>query len=455
MNKYTVLVLFIIVSTLEAQNPDLSLSKINYGTMRSVHNARSLAMGGTGIAGGFAVHSAMLNPALISSNTNQIAVSALGTIYNREEDRSYPYYDNFGGFVDYGSYAYNSNTYGDFGLNAIIKLPFLENNNLNFGIGYNSLIDFNYDYLEEVRSTAFGDALLAYNKIKSDGLFKEINFVLGGDLIPGVAAGIKLGLVTGTVSQKLEILPVEDDLEDIHHIETNEISLSNTPLNVTFGLNYQHDEQFAVATVIKLPLTLETENNYSIKTNNVEMLPGLPLPQNQDLVYAAGTADFDSVAQTVFSRKLKYPLSLGIAVDYRFTNQLEARIHAEFEYTFWSQVSDSYYSDLKFSDTYAIRLGVEHIFFDKMPFRVGFNYQPLKENKQYTRSVLTLGVGLLFDSFEIDLSGGLENLTTNQLDLFDDGTYPPLESRPDFIDRVQTNYLYGMIEFRFMFDSVF
>ena len=100
-------------------------------------------------------------------------------------------------------------------------------------------------------------------------------------------------------------------------------------------------------------------------------------------------------------------------------------------------------------------MGIEHIFFDKLPFRVGFNYQPLKENRRYTRSVLTLGVGLLFENFEIDLSGGMESLTTNQSDMFDDGNYPPLESRVDDTDRVQSNYLYGMIEFRYGLDSIF
>ena len=152
---------------------------------------------------------------------------------------------------------------------------------------------------------------------------------------------------------------------------------------------------------------------------------------------------------------MKYPLSLGIGIEYRFTNVLEARINADFEYTFWSKFEDDLNPDIDFSDTYAIRVGLEHIFFDKMPFRVGFNYQPLKENRQYTRTVLTLGIGVLFDNLEVDLSGGLEGLTTNQFDLFDDGNYPPLVSRADPVDRVQSNYLYGMIEFRFGLDSIY
>jgi hypothetical protein len=452
MNKYVALIFLFLISTLAAQNTDLTRSQINYGTFRDFHNARSLGMGGSGIAGGFAIHSAMLNPALITQNQNNIEVSALGLVYNLEEDRSYPYYDNFGGFVDYGTYVFNSNTYGDFAINAIYRLPILSAYNLNVGLGYNSLIGFNYDYLEEVRSDQFGDDLLAYNKINSDGIFKEVNVVLGANLIPSVGLGLKLGFLTGSVSQKLEVFPVDEDLQNIHQLETNEISLKSTPLNVNIGLNYRYNEQFSVATIIKFPFTLETENRHVIKTNRDATSPGLPVPPEYIPDYSEGTSGFDSTAQMTFNRKIDYPLTLGIGFDYRFTNILEARIHAEFEYAFWSQFSDSYYNNVTFSDNYAIRLGVEHIFFDKMPFRVGFKYQPLKENRRYTRSVLTLGVGLLFDTFEIDLSGGIESLTTIQSDLFDDGSYPPLESRINLNDRVQTNYFYGMVEVRIELD---
>jgi hypothetical protein len=39
--------------------------------------------------------------------------------------------------------------------------------------------------------------------------------------------------------------------------------------------------------------------------------------------------------------------------------------------------------------------------------------------------------------------------------LFDDGNYPPLESRADLTDRVQNNFLYGMIEFRYGLNNLF
>lgn len=430
MNKYVILLILIISSTVFADLPDLTVSKLSHGSMNQFYNARTLAMGGTGIAGGAAVHGAMLNPALIVLGEKQIEFSVLGTLYNLEEDRSYPYYDNFGGFIDYGSYVYNSNTYADLGFSAIIRLPFLEAINLTAGLSVNSWLDFNYNYLEEVRSNAFGDALLAYNKINSEGILREYGFTLGAELIEQVTLGIKVGIVDGSIDRRMEIVPKDESLEDIYMLETREIALKNMPFNINIGLHYRYDEQFAVGAVVKLPLTIETDEKWT------GQIP-------------------DGNNSTELSNKLKYPLSLAAGIDYRFTNILEARLNFDFEYTFWSEFKDDFNQNLSYSDTYALRVGVEHIFFDKMPFRVGFNYQPLKENKQYTRTVLTAGVGILFDNFEVDISAGLEGFTTNQTDLFDDGLYPPLVSRADNIDRVQANFLYGIMELRFALDSIF
>ena len=455
MKKGYILLMVLMISNLIAQVPNLTLSQIYYGSAREFPNARALALGGSGLAGGLAVHGAMLNPALLATNEKQIQGSVSGYIYYLEEDRAYPYYDNFGGFVDFGNYVYNSNTYGDFTISTIVKLPVLAAYNFNLGLGINSLLDYNYDYLEEVRSTSFGDALLGYNRINSDGIWREINLSVGFNLMPPLAFGLKLGFITGSVSQQYEIFPVDVAQNNNGQKQMTETELNNTPINVNLGGYYRLNPQFSIGASIKLPLTVKTENTFQIMTNLSYPGGGL-LPPDQLVPGLEGSAGpYDSTAQSSYVRKLEYPLTLAVGLEYRFTNILEARINADFAYTFWSDFKDDLNSDLIFSDTYVFKVGLEHIFFDQLPFRVGFQYQPLKENRDYTRVVLTAGVGLIFDQFELDLSGGLENMTTNQLDLFDDGLYPPLVSRTDVVDRVQTNYLYGMIEFRIGLDNVY
>ncbi len=322
------------------------------------------------------------------------------------------------------------------------------------GLSSNPVIGFNYDYVEEVRTTGFSDEILAYNKINSDGGFREYNLSAGVEPLPGLSLGLKFGVLTGGMDQKAEIYPVSNNLQDIAQVETKIINLDSNPFKTDIGIHYQVDPQFGIAAVIGMPFTVETQNVYTIQTND----PGLPRILDPDRYIdpdlTTGQSDYDSAGRAEKIRKVKYPLRTGFGLEYRFTNILEARISADFEYVFWSDLNDSWRSAVNLSDIYIIKLGIEHIFFDKMPFRVGFNYQPLKENKNYTRSIFTLGIGLLFDGYQIDFSGGFENLTSNQPDLFNDGLYPPLSNRIENIDRVKTSNFYGMVEFRFSLNDI-
>jgi len=65
-----------------------------------------------------------------------------------------------------------------------------------------------------------------------------------------------------------------------------------------------------------------------------------------------------------------------------------------------------------------------------------------------------MGIGLNFETYQIDFAGGFENLTSNQPDLFPDALYPPLSDRTESIDRVKTSNFYGIIEFRFFLNNI-
>ncbi len=447
--------LFILACTCLAlgQPPDLTDSKLQYGYLVKTVNARSLALGGTGIAGAYAVHAAGQNPALLTGMENDIEGFLAGMITRYEEDRSYPYYDNFGGFVDFGSYVYNSAWYGNLAGAINFNLTPLTDLKVVAGISTNPVVGFNYDYVEEVRTTGFTDEILAYNKIYSEGGLRVYSLSAAFEPVAGLSIGWQMGIITGSIDQKTEIFPVSDDLREIAQRETRTITLETNPVKTDVGIHYQFDPQFAAAAVFGFPFTIDAKNIYRLETNN-PALPGILFPDNDPVRLTAAQTDYDSVGQIEKSRKIEYPAQLGFGLTYRFTNILEARISADFEYIFWSDFNDNWRSDLALSDIYVIKLGVEHIFFDKIPFRVGFNYQPLKENKNYTRSIFTLGIGLLFDRYQVDFSGGFENLTSNQPDLFSNGLYPPLSDRSDPVDRVKTSNFYGMVELRFSINDI-
>jgi len=452
-NMYKALFVLMFACSALAQPPNLTDSKLHYGDWIKTVNARSLALGGTGIAGAYAVHAAGQNPAVLTGMENEMEGFLAGMVTRYEEDRSYPYYDNFGGFVDFGSYVYNSSWYGNLAGAINFNLTPLTGLQVVAGLSTNPVIGFNYDYVEEVRTTGFTDEILAYNKIYSEGELRIYSLSAAIEPVAGLSIGGQMGIITGSIDQTAEIFPVSDDLQEIAHRETRIITLEKNPVKTTLGIHFQFDPQFAAAAVFGFPFTINTKNIYRLETNNPD-LPGILLPDNEPVGFTAAQTDYDSVGQIEKSRKIEYPAQLGLGLTYRFTNILEARLSADFEYIFWSDMKDTWRSGLALHDIYVIKLGVEHIFFDRIPFRVGFNYQPLKENKNYTRSIFTLGIGLLFDQYQVDFSGGFENLTSNQPDLFSNGLYPPLIERTEPVDRVKTSNFYGMVEVRFFFNDI-
>ncbi|MFC2088370.1 hypothetical protein ACFLSX_02125, partial [Calditrichota bacterium] len=150
---------------------------------------------------------------------------------------------------------------------------------------------------------------------------------------------------------------------------------------------------------------------------------------------------------------IEYPLSLGFGLNYKFTNVLLARLNVDFEYTLWSETKDNLQPNLNLDDTYKIMVGVEHVFFDKVPFRVGFTYEPLREAREFTKTLLTAGTGMVFENFTVELAGGVSSFTFNQNDMFDNGIYG-LESRgQNAFDRVETDEFFGIIEINYFLNE--
>ena len=430
MNKFGFTLLILFATSLFAQNVNLNDSKMNYGEPMQFLNTRSLGMGGTGIADGTNVSDFLLNPALGVLNQTELSVSAKGHFNKYQEDRSFPYYDSFGGFVDYGSYVFNENWYNNFSgtVNYVLPSDLIPDfPKISVALAINPFLDFNYDYVEEVRTTSFSDAILAYNKIQSDGTLQEISFNAAAKVLDELALGMRIGMITGEIEQSSKINPIDNGLENIRLNETNKISLESNPIKLNFGLYYQANEFLSLGSRISLPYTLKFQHDGLMET-------------------------VDTSATYLEIQNIDYPLSLGFGLNYRFTNVLLARLNFDFEYTFWSDITDNLNPDLRFEDTYRIMVGIEHIFMDKVPFRLGFNYEPLRENNSITKTVLTAGTGIVFDNFTLELSGGISSLTYNQFDMYDNAIYGLASRGENALDRVETDSFFGSIELNYFID---
>jgi len=434
MNKFGFLLLIIFTSSLLAQNVSLNISKMNYGNQTLFQNARSLGMGGSGIADGSSSSDFLLNPALGALSQSDISVVARGHLNKYQEDRSFPYYDSFGGFVDYGSYVFNENWYNDYSgsINYMLPEDLAEGFDISIAIAVNPFMDFNYDYIEEVRSSNFGDAILAYNKIQSEGVLQNLSFNAATKLLDQLAFGLQLGIISGEINQSEKINPVDSDIENIRGNWINNINLNSNPLRFDLGLFYQPTEFLSLGSRISLPYTLEFQNDFSIE-------------------YYDTTNTFSKTSGTI-PQEIEYPLSFGFGLNYKFTNILLARLNFDFEYTFWSDIRDDLNPGLRFDDTYRFKVGVEHIFMDKVPFRLGFNYAPLRENKNITQTIFTAGTGMVFDDFKVELSGGISSLIFNQIDMYDNALYGEVSRGEEALDRVESDSFYGMIEINYFLD---
>ncbi len=455
MNKPGFAILLLLCASIYAQNSDLNFSKINYGDKVSYFNARSLGMGGSGIADGTATNDFLFNPALAVLAPKNLQVTVQSNFNKYQEDRSFPYYDNFGGFVDYGSYIFNDNWYYNFAGAISFKLPkdlLQDLPEISAALSVNTFLDFNYDYLEEVRTTGFTDAILAYNKINSEGMLHEISFNISGKVLSDLAVGARIGMITGEISQTAGIDSVDKEMRGIRQNEINNISLKSTPFSINFGSFYRANEFLSLGARITLPMTIKYDNDYFLESQDSTLIRPLNFYQTADTSVSINSAAFPYQSSQKFTREIEYPLSLGFGINYKFTNVLLARVNIDFEYTFWSDVKDNLRPNLNWDDTYKILVGVEHIFFDKVPFRIGFAYQPLRESKNFVKTVLTAGTGMVFDNFTFDLSGGVSSFTFNQRDIFDNGIYS-LESRgQNAFDRVETDEFFGMIDISYYFD---
>ncbi|HES59777.1 MAG TPA: hypothetical protein ENO18_05025 [Caldithrix sp.] len=408
----------------------MNISRVNYGMDNEYLTARSLGLAGAGVAGDDAYASVLINPALAVYSESWLNLNTGISIYKLEEDRSYPYYDNFGGFVDYGSYVFNKYWYSQFYGVITSRLPFDNLMGLSVSTGFIPFKSFDYDYLEEVRTKAYEDPLVAYNHLTSEGVLNAIPFNIAFTPYQGklfdtkinLAVGAGVNVLSGSIEQ-LNKVTVKDSTIYAYEI-TDLQDIDNMPVIPSFGLKLNVGDRFSVGTALRLAYDIDFKNKVIMS---------------------------DAHSDTIIHSKqtLSYPMRLSFGTEYRFQNILEARIFTDFIYTFWEDFEDSENEDLSFDNTYNIRAGIEHIFFNKMPFRVGFDYGTLRESKDYSQALLSAGTGFILNNIQVDMAVGISSLTYKQMDMFDNAKYG-MESSSD-ADQVQWNHLYARIDVNYAF----
>ena len=413
----TLLLLFLYTAA-RAQQANLNLDKARYGFEVASPTARGLALGNSGLAAGGVLLAASHNPALLARADSGLVLQGGGDFLSLQEDRSFPYYDNFGGFVDYGSYYFQDNGYYNFSAQLVYSLKgLIKDMPLALSLGWMPFMDFNYNYFEEVRSTSFGDKLLAYNEFSGEGVLYALPFTVAA-AFDNFSVGLSVALLNGDVTTVNRVIPKALGLDSLARDAVLQRQALNTPFYINAGFSFRVDERLSVGGSFRSGFEYQTEN-----------------------LLTSGDS-----SQTL-TQAVAYPARVGMGFDYRFRNILQARLMVDFYYNFWSALTDDLYKAPDYNDTYNIRVGVEHLFFNDFAFRVGYSFENMRENRELTKTLLTAGLGYRWKNVDLNLGLGLTAMEFYQADLYDDAAYDSNVSTRTQNDLVKWNETYGKLDF--------
>jgi hypothetical protein len=389
-------------------------------------DARALGMGGAGSVSFNSPGAMLYNPAALAQIDHRLSLDATINLRKLEERRSYPLYDRFDGIIGDGIYAINNNWYLRPQGAVALQIPGIGSKGLTVAVGSFKEIDQNYQYNEEVRQNIFGDFLEAFNKIEFSGALQRYGGAIATSLpsLPNLSLGVQAGILDGSLSYLREINFVDTTQQDVR--TSIDRALNNTPLVMSLGAIYRVNERISAGADVSLPYTVR----YKAMMEN-----------GQQAIEEIG-----------------YPLRLNAGFEYRARQELQARLNVDFGYEFWS--SQQFTTEIDgavvtpgqdFSDVIVIKAGIEHIFYNKVPFRVGLQYRNSYENRGRTRTFLTAGTGFFDHDWKVDVAGGVSNMTYSWPDLFSDTLYNGDRSNSN-MDDVNESFIFGRVTFSYFLD---
>lgn len=383
-------------------------------------DARTLGLAGAGSVSNTTVAALMLNPAALANHPAGLDITLSPALRNLEERRSFPIFDRFGDINQYGIYVINDNwkpviqggVQYSFGATPI---PYLK----ALAVGVFNEIDQRYDYEEDVRQNEFPDDPLALNTISFDG--KLIRYSLGAAfrVLENWSLGVQGGILNGDLEQTTAVSFVGGSSED--YSESSSRSLKNTPLVLSLGTTFQANPRLSVGGHLRLPYTVD----YDV----VESATG-----------AASQSDS-------YRESHEYPYQLTMGLEYRSQQILQARLNVDVTYEWWSAVEyerDGQAQDPNYDDVFKIKAGIEHIFFNQIPFQVGVQYRTFFLDHRNTRLLFSAGTGFMGRNWEVGAAGGFCRVDYPYPDLFDDQLYGGDRSNSLF-DDVAESYFFGVI----------
>lgn len=403
-----------------------SITDSYFGNRFGVLDARSQAMGGTGLFDDMRTAGIILNPANLTLMDKGAGIAAAVFVNRNEDNRAVPLYNSFDNYIDDAVYASNINMYDDYSAAAFTALK-LGKARLGVGAYYRPYLSFDGTYDEQIRNNRNTDndsypEMIAINRIENTGVLNQASAVASMGFRLGqvfdVNLGLDFGMLYGDVANVKTIrwsqwaidtivdAVGEDVLPDYTYTQNVELD----GYRFKGGIGVRINENFGIGSTYALKSTLKRTGEWSSVQED-------PAGENGGILL--GNIDEDYIL----------PTEIGLGLNYQPRNMImRTRFNLEAQLVRFSEISTHYQDCLNFS------AGVEHHIQNRLPLRLGFSsansYLRIVEPdgaiiaKKIITPTITGGSSVfLSDNLHLDLGIGYSWREYEALDLFGDSYY--------------------------------
>jgi hypothetical protein len=387
----------------------LTILDAGFGSPQGGAGPRSLAMGSTGASLYQGSQGLFFNPATLLPETRWGSVDFSLGLAQATEDRLVPLWDSFNSYVDDTIVATNRRRYGNATGGAIVRLP---GTDMALAIGVFDRYDFRYDYFEEFRNpvgTTTGnvrDHVIETRTIEQAGALRAISAGYSAEIADRVQLGLAVHRYTGDPSREVRRANHDSLVTSVKSVDQE---LRGWGWSV--GAWGRPTE--------RLDIGISFEGPFTAKGSRTTLADSIRPTKR---ITTGGAAD----------RSVDYPGTLRFGATYHPRNRLRTTFAVELERRFWESLGSpaaSVFGDtLRARDTWDLRVGLEHVFYNGLPVRFGFRYLENYADPESERSIFSAGLGYRAAGFTFDVTGLLQRQTSRQAFLFD----PSYRSRNNY-----------------------
>jgi hypothetical protein len=342
-----------------------------YGTPEAGLSVRERAMGGAGMVLGNGAYSLAGNPAALALARGSRVQMTAG-LSRLSENRFVPLFDTFDSYVDEAAIAVNDHQYPS--MNGGVTWDPGRWRGLVLAAGVLERLDPRYDYYDERRTTATTDQIVSERYIRTRGVLRTVS--LGGAMpaFGGTTFGVAVHRYQGTIEDRDALVARASGVTGVVTARARRLSGTSVSVGGTWS-----EKRFALGLAYETAPRLH--DDYTIW-------------QNDSIVSAPQS-----------SATLRLPQRWMVGGTYRPRNTLRTTFAVDAVYTPWSKMIDPLYADERCLSTWDVRFGLEHVYYNTLPGRIGFRYTRSYETREADRAAFTFGIGYRLDRIGFDLAG--------------------------------------------------